>query len=69
MSKAELTKEHVAEILDHISSKSLVFDKQKIPPYAHGYLLSVLTNLADASPKVRKAIHAHALYVRCSKLG
>lgn len=53
-----------SEILDHISERSVKVSGESIPPFAKGYLISMLTKLAEVSPAVRRELLADLEYVR-----
>lgn len=53
-----------SEILDHISERSVKISGEAIPAFAKGYLISMLTTLADRSPAVRRELLADLEHIR-----
>jgi hypothetical protein len=51
-------------ILEHISEKSHKVSGEKIPPYAMGYLMSMLDRLAISSSAARRELLSDVEYIK-----
>jgi hypothetical protein len=62
--KKTFTHADASEILDHISARSVKVSGQSLSPYAKGYLVSMLTRLAEVSPAVKRELLADVEHIK-----
>lgn len=64
VSKKTFSREDAETILEHISNRSFVVSGEKMPAFIHGYIMSMLTSLANRSPAAAKELLADVEYVK-----
>ena len=62
--KKTFAQAEASEILDHISARSVKVSGESLPPFAKGYLVSMLTKLSEVSPAVKRELLADLEHIR-----